>query len=83
MAATLDRVEAVNPKVNAIVALRPRDELMAEAEALDHRVLGREVAKTRFARTKVFERCSGLSRKLLRIPETASIEITGRVEVAQ
>lgn len=35
MAATLDRIEAINPKVNAIVALRPRDELMAEAEVLD------------------------------------------------
>lgn len=35
MAATLDRIEAVNPKVNAIVALRPRADLMAEAETLD------------------------------------------------
>jgi len=35
MAATLDRIAAVNPLHNAIVALRPRDELMAEAEAAD------------------------------------------------
>jgi amidase len=35
MAATLDRIEALNPTHNAIVALRPRDELMAEARAAD------------------------------------------------
>ena len=35
MEATLDRIDAVNPQVNAIVALRPRDELVAEARALD------------------------------------------------
>lgn len=35
MAATLDRIEAVNPAVNAIVTLRPRAELLAEAEAAD------------------------------------------------
>ena len=34
-AAFLDRIEAVNPSVNAIVSLRPRDELLAEAEAAD------------------------------------------------
>lgn len=33
MAAYLDRIERFNPKINAIVALRPRAELMAEAEA--------------------------------------------------
>ncbi|MGI1663880.1 amidase [Palleronia sp. KMU-117] len=38
MAAVLDRIEAVNPKINAIVSLRPRAELMAEAEALDQGV---------------------------------------------
>ncbi len=32
---TLQQIDAVNPKVNAIVALRDRDELMAEAEAAD------------------------------------------------
>ncbi|MCR9125324.1 MAG: amidase [Rhodobacteraceae bacterium] len=35
MAATLDRIAEVNPEVNAIVALRDADALMAEAEALD------------------------------------------------
>jgi amidase len=33
MAAVLDQIDAVNPTVNAIVALRDRDELMAEAQA--------------------------------------------------
>ena len=35
MAAILDRIDAVNPRVNAIVALRDRDVLMAEARAAD------------------------------------------------
>ncbi|MCW2819683.1 MAG: amidase [Marmoricola sp.] len=35
MIAHLDRIEALNPVVNAIVALRPREELVAEAEAHD------------------------------------------------
>ncbi|MCX7646731.1 MAG: amidase [Rhodobacteraceae bacterium] len=35
MEAFLDRIEAVNPGLNAIVALRPREELLAEAEAAD------------------------------------------------
>ncbi len=35
MAATLDRIEALNPRHNAIVALRPREALMAEARAAD------------------------------------------------
>lgn len=35
MNATLDRIERVNPAVNAIVALRPRDDLMGEAQAAD------------------------------------------------
>ncbi len=35
MAAVLDRIGAVNPTVNAIVALRDRDALMAEARAAD------------------------------------------------
>ncbi len=33
MAATLDRIERLNPRINAIVSLRPRDALMAEARA--------------------------------------------------
>lgn len=35
MGAYLDHIEAVNPKVNAIVSLRPRDQLMGEARAKD------------------------------------------------
>lgn len=36
MAATLDRIDTVNGKVNAIVNLRDRDDLMAEARAADN-----------------------------------------------
>ncbi|MFV1492597.1 amidase [Phaeobacter sp. JH18-32] len=35
MEETLDRIEAINPSVNAIVALRARDVLLAEAAAAD------------------------------------------------
>lgn len=35
MAAFLDRIEAINPRVNAIVSLRPRDRLMAAAADAD------------------------------------------------
>lgn len=35
MAAHLDRIEAVNPDVNAVISLRGREELMAEARAAD------------------------------------------------
>ncbi|MEP4702416.1 MAG: amidase family protein, partial [Parasphingorhabdus sp.] len=35
MEATLDRIDAVNPIVNAIVGQRPKDALMAEAKAAD------------------------------------------------
>ncbi len=35
MAATLDRIAALNPRHNAIVAMRPRDDLLAEARAAD------------------------------------------------
>ena len=35
MAAVLDRIAAVNPSLNAIVSLRPRADLMAEADAAD------------------------------------------------
>jgi len=35
MTAFLDRIEAVNPKINAIVSLRPRDALISEAQAAD------------------------------------------------
>ncbi|MDO5612564.1 MAG: amidase [Paracoccus sp. (in: a-proteobacteria)] len=34
-AACLDRIAALNPVLNAIVALRPRDQIMAEARAAD------------------------------------------------
>ncbi len=33
--AFVDRIEAINPHVNAIVSMRPRDELLAEADAAD------------------------------------------------
>ncbi|WP_370050274.1 MULTISPECIES: amidase [Salipiger] len=35
MQAVLDRIDATNPAINAIVTLRPRDTLLAEAEAMD------------------------------------------------
>ncbi len=35
MAAYLSRIEAVNPRINAIVSLRPAEDLLAEAEAAD------------------------------------------------
>ncbi|HIC67239.1 MAG TPA: amidase, partial [Paracoccus sp.] len=35
MTAYLDRIEALNPGLNAIVSLRPRDELLAEARRAD------------------------------------------------
>ena len=35
MAGFLDRIATVNPRVNAIVTLRPREELLAEAAAMD------------------------------------------------
>jgi amidase len=37
MAAHLDRIEAVNPRVNAIVSMPPREALMAQAAAADER----------------------------------------------
>jgi amidase len=35
MTACLDRIERVNPTINAIVSLRPREALLAEAKAAD------------------------------------------------
>ncbi len=35
MTAFLDRIERINPDINAIISLRPRDVLMAEAKAAD------------------------------------------------
>jgi amidase len=35
MTAYLARIEAINPKINAIVSLRPAEDLLAEAEAAD------------------------------------------------
>lgn len=35
MAAFLDRIDLVNPTINAIISLRPRDDLLAEARAAD------------------------------------------------
>ena len=37
MNATLDRIEATHPKLNAVVSQRPRKELLADAEAADAR----------------------------------------------
>ncbi len=42
MRATLDRIAAANPAVNAIVALRDEDELLAEAQAHDARLANGE-----------------------------------------
>jgi aspartyl-tRNA(Asn)/glutamyl-tRNA(Gln) amidotransferase subunit A len=39
MRATLDRIEATRPALNAFVALRDSDELLAEAEAAEQRVV--------------------------------------------
>ncbi|HJU27670.1 MAG TPA: hypothetical protein VJ718_00780, partial [Candidatus Binataceae bacterium] len=41
MAATLARIDALNPKINAFCALRA-DEAMAEARALDEKIARRE-----------------------------------------
>lgn len=40
--ACLDRIEAVNPDVNAIVSLRPRDEILAEADAMEAKAPGKD-----------------------------------------
>ena len=37
MEATLERIEATHPKLNAVVSQRPREELLADAEAADAR----------------------------------------------
>jgi amidase len=39
MTAYLDRIERLNPKINAIVTLRPRDTLLAEARARDEQLV--------------------------------------------
>jgi amidase len=44
MRAVLERIEAWNPLVNAIVSLRPASELLAEAAAADRRLATRERA---------------------------------------
>lgn len=38
MEAYLERIDRINPHVNAIVSLRPREELLAEAEAADRKL---------------------------------------------
>jgi amidase len=35
MTAYLDRIDAINPAINAVISMRPRDELLAEARAAD------------------------------------------------
>jgi aspartyl-tRNA(Asn)/glutamyl-tRNA(Gln) amidotransferase subunit A len=42
MEATLARIDAVNPRLNAFVALRPREELLADARAAEARIAGGE-----------------------------------------
>ena len=37
MGATLDRIEATHSRLNAVVGTRPREELLADAEAADRR----------------------------------------------
>jgi len=44
MTAHLDRIEALNPKVNAIVALQDREALMARARAMDDRAARGDLA---------------------------------------
>jgi amidase len=41
MAACLDRIEAVNPQINAVVSLQPREALMRQAAAADERQASR------------------------------------------
>ena len=36
MTAYLDRIEKINPKINAIISMRSRDDLMSEAKALEN-----------------------------------------------
>jgi len=38
MTAYLDRIDAVNPAVNAIVALQPRETLLAQADERDRQL---------------------------------------------
>ena len=45
MAAYLDRIDERNPAVNAIVSLRDRDELLAEADDVRRRARQRPVAR--------------------------------------
>ncbi len=42
MRATLDRIDAVNPKLNAFVALRPAEHLLDEAKVIEARLVRRE-----------------------------------------
>ena len=42
MRTTLARIEAVNPRLNALVSLRPAEELLAEAQVMADRLARRE-----------------------------------------
>ena len=42
MRATLDRIEAINPQVNALVSLRPAEQLLADAQSVADRLARRE-----------------------------------------
>lgn len=47
-AAFLDRIDAVNPLVNAVVSLRPREDILAEADGLDGRAAAGDAAGALF-----------------------------------
>jgi len=44
MRATLERIEAINPRLNAFVSMRPTEELLADARAVEARFTRREDA---------------------------------------
>lgn len=90
MAAHLDRIDARNPAVNAIVSLRPRDELMAEAAACDEELAagftrgwlhGMPIAVKDLALTKGLRTTSG-SRLLTDLVPEADCLMVARMRAA-
>ena len=55
MALTLDRIAATNPSINAVVALRDRDTLLAEAAQADHLSVGGALGDGHVQRSPVRE----------------------------